>query len=131
MFSNLCGPTLLVLLCGAGQAASPVRVAEMFSLTNDVGFGNSVFVAGNHADVGNWNPTNAVKLRWTPGNIWTGRIGIQACAGEAVCHAGESPVGRIRLFTTESCVREEAARRNPKARRRLNCPVATTVNLIE
>ena len=54
-----------------------------------------------------------------------------ACAGEAGCHAGESPAGRIRLFTTESCVREEAARPNPKARRRLNCPVATTVNLIQ
>jgi len=53
------------------------------------------------------------------------------CAGEAVCHAGESPAGRIRLFTTESCVREEAARLNPKARRRLNCPVVMTVNLIE
>src|SRR6266496_2027918 len=53
-----------------------------------------------------------------------------ACAGEAGCHAGESPAGRIGLFTTESCVRDEAARPNPKARRRLNCPVATTVNLI-
>ena len=56
---------------------------------------------------------------------------VPACAGEAGCHAGASPAGRIRLFTTESCVREEAARPNPKARRRLNCPVVTTVNLIQ
>lgn len=37
--------------------------------------------------------------------------------GEAVSHAGASPAGRIGRFTTESCVREEAARPNPKARR--------------
>jgi hypothetical protein len=25
-----------------------------------------------------WSPTNnAVKLRWTAGNVWTGQIGIQ------------------------------------------------------
>ena len=56
---------------------------------------------------------------------------VPVCAGEAGCHAGESPAGRIRLFTTESCVREEAVRPNPKARRGLNCPVVTTVNLIQ
>jgi hypothetical protein len=32
---------------------------------------------------------------------------------------------------TESRVREEAVRSNPKARPGLNCPVATTVNLIQ
>ena len=58
-------------------------------------------------------------------------FGVRVCAGEAGRHAGVSPAGRIRLFTTESWVWEEAARRNPKARPRLNCPVATTVNLIQ
>ena len=61
-------------------------------------------------------------------------FGVRVCAGEAGCHAGASPAGRIRLFTTESCVREEAARPNPKARRRLNCPVAIPpcgMNLIQ
>jgi hypothetical protein len=58
-------------------------------------------------------------------------FGLRVCAGEAGCHAGENPAGRIGLFTTESWVREEAVRPNPKARPRLNCPVATTVNLIE
>ena len=60
----------------------------------------------------------------------SGYFGIRVCAGEAGCRAGASPAGRIGLFTTESRVREEAARPNPKARRGLNCPVATTVNLI-
>ncbi len=42
-------------------------------------------------------------------------FGIRVCAGEAGCHTGASPAGRIGLFTTESCVRDEAARPNPKA----------------
>ena len=67
----------------------------------------------------------------TKTNSQLGTTVDSACAGEAGCHAGESPAGRIRLFTTESCVREEAVRPNPKARRGLNCPVVTTVNLIE
>ena len=58
-------------------------------------------------------------------------FGIRVCAGEAGCYAGASPAGRIGLFTTESWIWEEAARRNPKARSRLNRPVVTTVNLIE
>src|SRR5208282_2136934 len=41
------------------------------------------------------------------------------------------PPVELDCFTTESRVREEAARPNPKARPGLNCPVATTVNLIE
>ena len=55
-----------------------MRVSQPFTYIGDVGFGNSVFVVGNHADVGNWNPTNAIKLRWTAGNIWTGQVAIQA-----------------------------------------------------
>ena len=47
-------------------------------------------------------------------------FGIRVCAGEAGCHTGASPAGRIGLFTTESCVRDEAARPNPKARRRVS-----------
>ena len=35
-------------------------------------------------------------------------FGVRVCAGEAECHAGASPAGRIGLFTTETCVREEA-----------------------
>ena len=31
---------------------------------------------------------------------------LKLCAGEAGAKAGESPVGRIRLFTTENCVGE-------------------------
>ena len=61
---------------------------------------------------------------------WEAGFGGWVCAGEAGRHAGASPAGRIRLFTTESWVWEEAARPNPKARPSLNRPVVTTVNLI-
>lgn len=74
----------------------------------------------------NWTGRMPVPLLRRPT-----RFRIRVCAGEAGCHAGASPAGRIGLFTTESWVREEAVRPNPKARPGLNCPVATTVNLIE
>ncbi len=66
------------LFVAGAQASSPHKEAVTFSYTGDVGFGNSVFVVGSHADVGNWNVTQAVKLRYTAGNIWTGQIAIQA-----------------------------------------------------
>ena len=42
------------------------------------------------------------------------------CAGEAGSHAGESPAGRIRRFTTERDARNEAARPKPQAGHLLN-----------
>ncbi len=73
-----------MVLAGAGLcvqatwAASPAREPVSFSYTWNVGLGRSVFVAGSHSDVGNWTPTGAVKLCWAEGNVWTGRVAIQA-----------------------------------------------------
>lgn len=69
---------LSLALVLTSQAASPLRVAQTFPITSDVGFGNGVCVVGNHPDLGNWDVTKSIKLRWTPGNNWTGSIGIQA-----------------------------------------------------
>jgi len=66
------------LFASAAFAASPYKEPVTFSYTGDVGFGNSVFVVGNHSDVGNWDVTRAIKLRYTAGNVWTGQIAIQA-----------------------------------------------------
>lgn len=44
----------------------------------NVGFGNEVFVVGNHPDIGTWDPTRAAKLYWTTGNVWTGMVGVQS-----------------------------------------------------
>jgi predicted alpha/beta superfamily hydrolase len=69
---------LLLLIVSCAQASSPHKEVVTFSITNDVGFGNSVFVVGNHPDLGAWDVTHAIKLRFTTGNVWTGQIAIQA-----------------------------------------------------
>ena len=69
---------LSLSLVFTSHAASPLRVPQTFSITADVGIGNSVFVVGNHLDLGTWDVTKSIKLRWTPGNVWTGSIGIQS-----------------------------------------------------
>ena len=70
---------LFLFLLGAAclaRADGEVRQAVTFSITNDVGVGRSVFVAGSHPDLGNWTSTGAVKLRWTAGNVWVGEVGL-------------------------------------------------------
>ena len=75
MFVRFC-TFLLCVTCAL--AASPHKEPITFTITADVGFGKSVFVIGNHPDVGAWDVTQAVKLRYTSGNIWTGQVAIQA-----------------------------------------------------
>ncbi len=70
---------LLFINIPHADARSPYRETVGFQVTWDVGYGSNVYVVGSHPDVGSWSPTNnAVKLRWTAGNVWTGQIGIQA-----------------------------------------------------
>ena len=69
---------LLVVLIASACADSPHREPVTFSYTGDVGLGNSVFVVGNHADVGAGDVTHAIKLRYISGNVWTAQIAIQA-----------------------------------------------------
>ncbi len=69
----LCGLTLTT----AVYAASPDRDIVSFSIVSNVGPANNIHVVGNHPDLGNWNPVNALKLRWTGGNVWTGRVAVQ------------------------------------------------------
>ncbi len=73
----------LVVFCfliSCARAASPHKEPVTFSITNDVGSGNSVFVVGNHADVGANDVTKAIKLRYTAGSVWTGQIAMQSGA---------------------------------------------------
>ncbi len=69
---------LLVALALSASAASPHREVLTFSYNGNVGFGNSVFVVGNHPDLGAWDPSQAVKLRPAAENVWTGQIAIQS-----------------------------------------------------
>ena len=47
-----------------------------FEYTVDAGYGNEVYVVGNHPDLGYWNPLDARKLYWTAGNRWTGQVAV-------------------------------------------------------
>ena len=81
LFHRCWHTVLLLVLVSAGSgchAASPLRAPQSFTYTGDVGFGNSVFVVGDHPDVGNNSPTGAVKLRWTSGNVWTANVALQS-----------------------------------------------------
>jgi predicted alpha/beta superfamily hydrolase len=61
---------------GYAEAAYPVGTPVAFVLTNDVGFGNSVCVLGEHPALGGGNPVTAPVLRWSPGNVWTGLVAL-------------------------------------------------------
>ncbi len=69
---------IFAFCCASAFAASPHKEIVTFSITNDVGLGNSVFVVGNHPDLGNDDVTHALKLRYTAGNVWTGQVAIQS-----------------------------------------------------
>jgi predicted alpha/beta superfamily hydrolase len=63
------------------QAGHPTKVPVQFSITQDVGSGNEVFVSGAHRDLSsNGIQQWGVKLHWSPGNIWAGSIAIEAGA---------------------------------------------------
>ncbi|NCC50463.1 MAG: hypothetical protein EOM20_04520 [Spartobacteria bacterium] len=47
-----------------------------FSYETNIGYGNELFVVGNHPDLGAWNPVQARKLYWTAGNVWTGNVAV-------------------------------------------------------
>ncbi|MEY3898402.1 MAG: hypothetical protein RLZZ214_3924 [Verrucomicrobiota bacterium] len=60
------------------SAESAVRKDVLFSITEDVGFGNEVCVFGNHPQFGGGDPLKAPKLVWTSGNVWQGAVALEA-----------------------------------------------------
>ncbi len=95
-----CGKLSFGAVAAAGLASAAVALADgeprhalSFCHTQDVGIGRSVFVVGSHPDLGSWSPANAVKLRWTSGNVWTGQVAVRS--GESVefkyIHRSTSP----------------------------------------
>ena len=70
---------IIIAMTGVtAQGASPHREPVSFAHTQDVGPSRSVYVVGNHPDLGSWNPVEATRLYWTPGNVWTGHVAVQA-----------------------------------------------------
>jgi hypothetical protein len=47
-----------------------------FAVTHDAGFGNAVFVAGSAPQLGAWDTTRALRLSWSPGHVWRGRVAL-------------------------------------------------------
>jgi predicted alpha/beta superfamily hydrolase len=70
---------LLAMAAGA-FADGDARGVLSFSVVSNVGVGRSVFVVGNQRDLGNWAPVDAVKLRYTAGDVWTGQVAVVAGA---------------------------------------------------
>ena len=61
----------------ASARADSVWLADVdFAVTHDAGLGNAVFVAGSAPQLGAWDTTLAVRLNWTTGNIWRGRVAL-------------------------------------------------------
>jgi predicted alpha/beta superfamily hydrolase len=58
------------------EATPDAKMRVNFEYTVDAGYGNEVFVVGNHPDLGNWNPLLGRKLFWTSGNRWTGQVAV-------------------------------------------------------
>lgn len=74
----LLGGLFMLQQAANAWAREPHREAVDFFYTWDVGLGRSVYVVGNVPELGLWNPMESVRLYWTPGNVWTGQIGVLA-----------------------------------------------------
>jgi predicted alpha/beta superfamily hydrolase len=76
-------PRTIIFLLAAfcAMAATPQKSVVPFSITQDVGSGNEVFVSGAHPDLtSNGIQPLGVKLHWSSGNVWSGSIAIEAGA---------------------------------------------------
>ena len=72
--------TAFALFAAAASAfaASPVREPTPFVTVSNTGLGRSLYVVGGHPDLGAWSPTASVRLAWSPGNVWSGQVAVQA-----------------------------------------------------
>lgn len=79
-FNRVIFLTFFIGMLPSIEAKAVEKQTVTFTHTVDVGFGNHLYVMGDHPDLGNNNPTQAVRLRWTPGNVWIGDIAIESGA---------------------------------------------------
>ena len=77
-------PIALLLLLSTPAFSSAVWKDVTFTHTADVGLGNEVCVIGPHPALGGDNPLRAIKLVWSQGNIWSGKIALPA--GATITH---------------------------------------------
>jgi predicted alpha/beta superfamily hydrolase len=67
----------LLALSAALSRAESVWLEDVdFAVTRDAGLGNAVFVAGSAPQLGAWDTTRAVRLNWSDGNVWRGKVAL-------------------------------------------------------
>ncbi len=76
----LCGFTPMIPVIATASVLKDVE----FTHTQDVGFGNEVFVSGPNPSLGGDDPLRAIKMTWSPGHVW--RVKIALPAGVAISH---------------------------------------------
>ncbi|MCO6401070.1 MAG: hypothetical protein J5I99_07585 [Verrucomicrobia bacterium] len=67
-----------LLFAVSAHGASPWRESLAFTITTNIASDRSVYVVGNHPDLGNWSPTAAVMLAYAGSNVWRGHVAVQA-----------------------------------------------------
>jgi len=76
----------MAMMAGQGtgpdpEVGEPSRLPVELSITQDVGFGNEVFVQGDHPDLSSGGIlSRGVKLHWTPGHVWKATVAIEVGA---------------------------------------------------
>lgn len=71
----------LCLAHAAFAVEHPAVVHREFSHTEDVGFGNSVFLVGDAELLGANDPAKGIQMRYTAGNVWKANVAIEPRAG--------------------------------------------------
>ncbi len=73
----LCAALCLSGFAGVLHGGAVLKDVD-FAHTADVGYGNEVCVLGSHPLLGGNDPLKAIKLVWSDGNVWRGKIALPA-----------------------------------------------------
>ncbi len=64
----------------AARAEVAWRTPVSFTAVSNTGIGRSLYVVGNQPELGNWQPTGAVRLSVAAGTNWSGQVAIRSGA---------------------------------------------------
>lgn len=75
---GLCASPLGPRMRRAGADGSPRRVKLSFKIPYRCSFGQEVCMVGNAREMGRWDVTSGVAMRWTEGDVWTVEFEVDA-----------------------------------------------------
>lgn len=79
--SNVCKIFLAAAcLSVAARAEVAWRTPVSFAAVSNTGIGRSLYVVGNQPELGNWQPTGAVRLGVAAGTNWAGQVALRSGA---------------------------------------------------